>query len=255
MASSASIRIPNLFRFVGVSAAVVSVGMLAWAGGDPWKTKPYQQWDAKDVQKIITDSPWAKLLHVQAPWLGGAAEVDSAESGVRVGQPGVSVNAPEARQGGTSNPQALQAVFVVRWISSRTLREAAFRNEILSGRMKEEDAEKQLAQIPETFQVYVAGPDMAPFRKTDEAVLRNTAYVVGKKSKRKIMASAAQIQRGADGKIQSVIFVFPKKAESGEGSIASDEKSVDFYCTIEGWVKIDANFDLSKMEDKQGRDL
>jgi hypothetical protein len=245
-------RVRGLLRRVrrpaGLLFSVLSLAVLVWAGGDAWKTKPYQQWDEKDVQKIITDSPWSKLLHVPAPWLGGSNEADTGEAGLRSGRPGVSVNAPEARQGGSANPQSLQAVFVVRWISSRTLREAGYRNEILAGRMKPEDAEKQLAQVPDMLQIYVAGPDMAPFQKLDEGALKSSAFLGAKKSKQKLAAAAAQIQRGADGKIQSIIFLFPK-------SLAADEKTVDFYCSIEGQVKIDASFDLSKMEDSKGRDL
>ena len=40
---------------------------IVWAGGDPWKSKPYQQWDAKDVRKGLDASPWARSVQVEAP--------------------------------------------------------------------------------------------------------------------------------------------------------------------------------------------
>jgi hypothetical protein len=29
---------------------------------DAWKDKDFQNWDLKDVQKILSDSPWSKKL-------------------------------------------------------------------------------------------------------------------------------------------------------------------------------------------------
>ena len=53
---------------------ILAVGMLAtaavaWAGGDVWKTKPYSQWDEKDIQTVLQTSPWAKLgLQASGAW-------------------------------------------------------------------------------------------------------------------------------------------------------------------------------------------
>src|SRR5215475_13751653 len=47
---------------------VLAVPALLLAGDDVWKSKPYQQWDLKDVQKVLNDSPWARVVHVDAKW-------------------------------------------------------------------------------------------------------------------------------------------------------------------------------------------
>ena len=36
------------------------VTSLALASDPPWKGKPYQQWDDKDIQRVFADSPWAR---------------------------------------------------------------------------------------------------------------------------------------------------------------------------------------------------
>lgn len=57
-------------NFLRISASMLLLGTLAalaWAS-DPWKAKPYQQWDQKDVAKILNDSPWAKTESVTADW-------------------------------------------------------------------------------------------------------------------------------------------------------------------------------------------
>src|SRR5579863_10298660 len=65
---------------------LVSLGLIVtWAGGDPWKSKPYQQWDSKDILKIVNDSPWAKLVRVDAPWKNAPGADDGAGSFRRVG--------------------------------------------------------------------------------------------------------------------------------------------------------------------------
>jgi hypothetical protein len=40
--------------------AVFMSAVLAWAGGDPWKGKPYSQWTEQDVTEVMQASPWAK---------------------------------------------------------------------------------------------------------------------------------------------------------------------------------------------------
>src|SRR5260370_36309863 len=54
----------------------LSFVVLAYAG-DVWKDKPYKQWEEKDVRKILMDSPWVKIAHVDANWRksGGGGDV------------------------------------------------------------------------------------------------------------------------------------------------------------------------------------
>ena len=40
--------------------ALLAAAAIAWAGGDPWKTKSIDQWTDKDIQEILLTSPWAK---------------------------------------------------------------------------------------------------------------------------------------------------------------------------------------------------
>ena len=40
--------------------ALLAAAAIAWAGGDPWKTKSVDQWTEKDITEILQTSPWAK---------------------------------------------------------------------------------------------------------------------------------------------------------------------------------------------------
>lgn len=240
---------------------------VVWAsGGDPWKTKPFQQWDSKDVQRILNDSPWAKIVRIDAPWKGAGADADSAggDRSMRGMQPTMGGGQPQTRDVGAPSgvvgangggQTTAQAAFLVRWVSSRTIREAAYRTAVLNGSMKEEEAEKQAAEKVPAYQVLVGGQDMKPFETVDETALKGQAWIVTKKTKQKIAFSSVQIERSDDGRqVQSLVFSFPRKTETGESTIAADEKNVEFTLLL-GAARIEVSFDISKMDDQQGRDL
>jgi hypothetical protein len=260
-----------LRRAIVGSLAFFTVACLIWAASDPWKSKPYQQWDDKDVRRILNDSPWSKVVHVNAPWAssgeasshaddGGAAKsgtggVVTATPGGGGGAMGGGGAAPGGGGGYDTGMQIPQATFVVRWVSARTVREAILRNAVLSGQMKPEDAEKQLEQPLDAYLLLIAGPDMKPFLASDEISLKDKSFLLAKKTKEKISPTSITIQRGPDGKaIQAIVFTFPMKSANGEATIATDEKSVEFSCSV-GAATIQASFEVSKMEDSKGRDL
>jgi hypothetical protein len=273
------VKIPvrkNLMRkAILVSSAVLIVAALVFAGGDPWKSKPYQQWDDKDIQKILQDSPWAKVVQVDASWRN--TKLNSNDDSAQPAVPAVAAPASGGKMGGmgggssmggqspapsapaagnveSSGPSS-QATFAVRWVSSRTIQRAAARKSELAGQLKPEDAEKQLAQSPDFYEIVVGGPDMRPFQSADEDTLKTSAYLTERKTKQKISPTKVEVSRSTDGKkVQVVAFIFSKKSANGEPTIADDEKDVDFNCFV-GGAKIHTSFDIPKMQDTQGRDL
>jgi hypothetical protein len=252
----------NLRKAVLSGCVALLVAALVWAGDDPWKAKPYQQWDAKDVHKVLDASPWARNVQVAAPWISTGDAGDAASGGVssQAGPPTIrSAQAPQPSSTGAGDigpgGQTATVTFVVRWASSRTVREALLRNAILAGQIKEDEATQQLAQPVDTYEIVVAAPDMKPFQSVDEKILEHCAFLVDRKTKQKVAPTSVKIRNSDDGKkVESVAFFFPKKSDSGVSTIAADEKNVDFLCVVTN-VKIEANFDVSKMLDTLGRDL
>ncbi len=243
------LRVNSSLKFVGTPLFLLALVALAWAGGDPWKVKPYQQWDANDIKKIFMDSPWCKTVQIDATWKTGS-KYEMSDDG------GMALKTGQGSAGAGDDPSARgKATFVVRWASARTIREAGYRNAVLEGQMKPEDAEKQLAQPLAVYQVFVGGRDMTPFDSTDETTLQATTFISGKKAKQEILPLKVAIQRGPDGKkITGVVFVFPEKTSNGEPTVGPDEKYLDFVCSP-AKARIRTTFELAKMEDVQGRDL
>ena len=246
-------------KIICSAATILVAASLIWAANDPWKSKPYDQWDDKDIQRIFNDSPWSKIVQIanSSPSDSGMpAEPSSAPSGQPSRGMGGSGGQSPQSSGGYQTPQAPSSAtpFVVRWVSSRTIREAAIRNAVLRGQLKPEDAAKDLAQPIDMYQVLVAGPNMKAFQSADENAIKKSALLELKRTKEKLAPSDVKIEHKADGSIESIVFLFPKKAANGESAIPTTEKGAEFSASLSG-TKINASFDFSKMEDSQGRDL
>ena len=247
---------------------VLTIAALAWAS-DPWKSKPYQQWDKKDVTKILTDSPWAKIARINADWEhSGMSELPSAPqpeqresnapggAGARPGMggsaqaPGGEMEPGRMQQGGTP-----QVAFVIRWVSARTMREALLRGEVLDGKMSEQQAQADVATSPNVYEIVVAGPQMLPFEQTTEQEVKKGTFLEMKKSKQRIEPVKVEFQRTPDGRgIRGVLISFPKTTAGGQPTLTPNEKGAQFSIAL-ARTKIQTNFDFTKMEDAQGRDL
>src|SRR5205085_12454196 len=91
---------------------------LAWAAAVPWKGKPYGQWDDKDIQRVFTDSPWARKATVTRTW--PAVSQEEAQNPQLPGS-GKSMSAAQ----GSNEASASELEVHVYWVSSRLLRHAS----------------------------------------------------------------------------------------------------------------------------------
>lgn len=248
------IRVGNT---VVAALLVMLLGALAWAGGDPWKTKPFEQWTVNDIRQILHDSPWAKVQYVPAEWKaggGGKSELGRAPGGTAAAAQGPAGGAASTGEQAMGTPEG-QAAFYIRWNSSRTVREALVRDAIVTGQMKEDEAAKYLSGPIVNYEVVVIGPDMSPFGNVSEDQLKASAYMQGKQSKVKVNATNVQIDRSADGRsVTAVMFSFPRKTVDGKDVAGPQEKGLQFSCKLRE-VDLQQTFDLRKMADQKGPDF
>jgi hypothetical protein len=239
--------------------AILVITTLAWAGTDPWKSKPYQQWNDEDIQKIFTDSPWTRKVTVEGTWkpVTGVGASDGAINGggsggsKGVGGGSTSLPAEADRDAGTVGPSV---PFNVYWMSSQTMRAALARRGVLHAGRDEAAAEKYAEAQVEEYQIAVQGTDMAPFVHNDEKFFQANSLLEIKKSKLKIPPSHVEYTHDENnGRVTSAIFFFPKKT-SGQDSIGSSDKSVEFTCKL-GKSTLHAAFDPTKMVNQKGPDL
>jgi hypothetical protein len=260
---------------VGILAIAVAA-VICWASGDPWKDKPYSQWDDKDIQRILTNSPWERNVTVAANWepalpsdngpgYSGAPQPSSTPApsgggggGMKGGgaPPAGGMSGGAQTGGGMAEmPSIPQATFSVFWMSSRTLRAALGRREVLRSGKSESEVDQYVNQPLDSYEIVVQGRDMTPFIKNDETYFLTHSSIEMKKSKAKVSPSRVTFERGSDGKsVTAALFFFRKKSASGENVIAPDEKDVQFTCDL-GKTALKTSFDPRKMSDQKGSDL
>lgn len=249
-----------------VATGFLVLGGLVRASNEPWKSKPYQQWNNADLAAILFNSPWAKKVSVDVSWKrtassGGphqtsdriqSAEIHQRQTLQNGGVPDTSP--PDASMssapstGGTSD--SLQATFYIRWYS-RVIREALAREAVLSGKISDAEAAKLLAQPVPDYEIIVLGPDMTPFQNLTEDQLRSASYLEGKQSKQKLLPTAIRFNKNRDGRTSSLVFFFPKQTGSGADLASTHEKGIQFVCKLKG-LDLHDTFDTQKMVDEKG---
>ena len=238
-----------------VGAVAVLVAASVWAGDDVWKSKPYDQWDAKEIAVIMKDSPWARP-NVQA--VGNWSQEDSSRGPINVSQDKDDMNhqntgRPDATLG-DSSAKGVPPTFTVYWWSSRTLREADQRSQVLKGTTTAAAADASVKQIPSSFEVLVIGRDMKAFTNRGEDAIKNAASLKLHKSKTKLTPTKVLFQKDKNGNVADVIFMFDKKTASNEPTIPADEKELEFDLQLgDAWVR--TSFNPKQMVDSQGLDL
>jgi len=243
----------TLLKQLGLPLGLLLGATFLWAGDKPWKAKPYQQWDEKDLQTILTDSPWVRVTPIQRTWLPVSEKDVAPESQISGGvrqMPGggAAANAP-VRAGEDTWRELNVQIF---WQSSRVMRAATARLAILHG--QKVDVDKYASEPQSEYQVILRMEDMTPFAQHDEKFFRDNAFLQTKKSKEKISPTHVVYEKNAKGSVQDAIFFFPKTTSSGAPTISSDEKEVQFSCKIAD-TTMRVGFRPQEMVDQSGPDL
>jgi hypothetical protein len=257
------VRFPSIAGFIAFGFAALFLSAISALPNDAWKDKDPEAWDQKDVQKILTDSPWSKQLQFgtaadgslssSAPTIGSSAvsETSGASSnGSRIGAgPGPRDNGPSGAPSGLGP----LAKFTVNWRSSLTVRRAALRERELS-HMSADQASKNLAKQYDAYEIAISGADLRAFVKEGAESFKARSYLTVRSTKQKISPSNVIIETRQDGSPVAIVFQFPKKTPAGEPAIVSSEKSAEFAAKV-GSMPVKVTFDLSKMSTKEGPDL
>lgn len=146
-------------------------------------------------------------------------------------------------------------IFVIRWVSSRTIRQAWVRGEVLQKRVPETDTDKFLPPPSDDSQLLIVGRNMSLFETLDEATLRAKSFLLRTKSKQIISPDAVEIVRLPDGKrIKGILFHFRKNLVVSQCTPSIDDNDLKFVSQA-GTTQIKVRFDLQKMVDSEGTDL
>ena len=231
------------------AALLVFPAALALWAAEVWQAKPYTDWTDKDIQKIMSDSPWSKKVSVALSMGGPGGPVPPSTTGTTGGRGG---------GGGRSGPQGQSAdpgiggdaavgggvpetVLFVRWRTALVVNEALAKSKYGAEAGTSPDAKKMLEPEPKYYVIWVNGLP-ANLRPRDaeakQAMLKDS--VLNPKDKNSIPAE--DIQFAGQGRATDFFFLFPRSA-----GITADDKEVEFVTKL-GKTAIKAKFKLKDME-------
>jgi len=213
---------------------------------EPWQSKPFTDWSDKDINKILTNSPWARPVSVE----GGASAAESfgrdrgqmpggrsldAATGPAVMAPGGGGARMPADTSTPIGDQSHSLVLTVIWQSALPVKQALVR------RKYGEEAgispvAKKILDDDSAYMIAVTGipPTTAPQPKA--AILAQTSLSSKNKELRPSDVILPPPGKGAD-----IVFVFQKTTP-----ITADDKDVEFVTKL-GALNVKCRFRLKDM--------
>jgi hypothetical protein len=221
--------------------ALLSLCVLFLAGvaGAQKKFKPWAEWNEKDAQKILDDSPWA---HTQT-------ETDTSEMFYNPNSP--QVNNQSRNERGSVN-QATNVNFRIRFLSSKPVR-AAFAKTLGAKQPNLSDGLRAFVdrEFPDHIVVSVTfdsadrrfeGPVMQTFNSVNLGVLQNATFLETKNGKRNfIIQYQIPSQDGLGAK-----FIFPRNVD-GEPFLTPQSGELRFYSEMSKNLKLNMRFKVADM--------
>ena len=231
------------------AAAVCGFAAAILLAAEPWQSKPYTEWSDKDVQKILTNSPWARPVSVGGQESAKADIVGRDEGASRPGMnssTGPGIMQPNGQEGGhdrmpdASAPgaEANSVVLTVVWQSAMPVKQALARRKFGAEAASSPDAKKFLDENA-NYLIAVSGitPQLVRPPLAKAGILQRTTLA----SKGKDTLHATDLLIDASGKVTEAIFVFPKNA-----AFVLEDKEVEFSTQL-GAIAVRNKFRLKDM--------
>lgn len=191
------------------------------AAADFWQAKPYTEWSEKDLQKMITNSPWAKSFSPPAPAGGpsdSGASTPLSEGGGRGRGGGVPFGGPAAADSGAPAP-----TIYARWQSALPVKEAFVRLKYGAEAATSPDAKQILEKAEPNYEIVVSGPLKSLLRgdtDTLKVALMESSSLTSK-GKAPVKPSDVQIALSKDS--NDMVLRFPRTTP-----FTVDDKEVEF---------------------------
>lgn len=194
-----------------------------------WESKPFAAWSDKEVQQVLTDSPWSRRVQVVMNTLGPAGDIDARGGGDGDGGGG--------RGGRGGFPTAApQLKLLVSWRSALPMKQAFVR--VQSGPSGAVSAEQQqlLDRDEPQYVVEILG---LPARFANAIGNMKDVTFLKRGNKPPLAVSEAAAQQTANGIL--LLFAFPKT-----DPITLDEKEVELVTKL-GTFDVKRKFPLKDM--------
>ena len=207
-------------------------------GADFWDEKEFTDWSDRDVQRLMTNSPWAKRITVVFPRPPRTAINDRTPvaGGIGGGRGGGGRGGRGFGAADGFGP-ARQSRLVVQWRSALPMRQAIVRGRMGEGGALDPAGRQLLAQRPTVYFIVVAGLP-GPLARLDPAALMAGARLE-RPGKRPIAPVQAAAQPEGDG--AAIVYLFPR-----DDAITLADEEVEFVTEI-AEARIERKFELKEM--------
>jgi hypothetical protein len=236
----------NLRRKIALAAGAVACLAVCVFASEPWKNADYEKWSAKDVDRILNNSPWAKQITIPySPYLNG----DSPETDqqIKIGKAG-------DPSGADSQLYHASGTFTLRWNSALTLRRALYREAVLKGLGTDYASQRYLINDEENIDLVMIPTGQTLLPPTEATGLRRETYLELKPSGRKIYAVIAETRMWVDARdSRGYFFAFPQRLKDETPSIPKDTTEISFFAQL-GVRKFEAKFKVAEMMMGEGAD-
>lgn len=211
------------------AACMFAVSLLS---ADFWQSKPFTEWNDKDVQKLLQSSPWARPLSVSGP--PGSASAVGADA---VG----GLTAHKSVNPGNSGAPPAPITLVVRWQSAKPVRQAAVKAKYGNEAGTSPEAKHALDAPMDHYVISICGLPANAFdgnadHLRQEMMAQGMLVIKGKEPIRPVDFVMEGGGHGAQG-----TFVFPKT-----NPITEDDKEAEFVVKIRDY-SIRQKFHLKDM--------
>ncbi len=217
---------------IPVAACMFAVHL---SSADFWQSKPFTEWNDKDVQKLLQSSPWARSVSIAA----SGAPASSANTPGLDGFSGLG-NHKGVNPGDSGRTPSLVTV-VVRWQSAKPVRQAAVKAKYGNEAGTSPEAKKALEEPVDHYIISICGLpanafDGNPDHLRQQMLAQGMLVIKGREPIRPIDFITEGEGRAAQG-----MFVFPKTTP-----ITEDDKDAEFIVKIRDY-NIRQKFHLKDM--------
>ncbi|MCS6954073.1 MAG: hypothetical protein RMK57_16925 [Bryobacterales bacterium] len=240
-----------------VALALLGLGV-ALPGADFWEKKKFSEWTDKEVNKMLTNSPWAASVDLRVgmpmgPMGGGRSGPGGAmggppggggggfggEGGAELGGGGLGGGMP----GGFEGPAAPPAIPVtIRWQTALPVRQALVRARFGSEAATSPEAQQMLSAEQQTYIIAVGGLPPMLLRGAEPDKLKTEA-VLKVKGRQPLRAQDVRFSREQDR--LTLFLVFPRTQPDGY-TIRLEDKEVEFSLRLAA-ADIKRKFKLKEM--------
>ena len=203
-------------RLLTITLGAWLVAGAALSAADFWEEQLFMEWSDKDVQKMLSDSPWAQQVRIA---IGNLSE-DALPTGA---QP----SGPPEDCGGTQFGGIQRHRLTVVWTSVLPVKQALVRQASGLGAPVPAESQQMLDQTEPFYAVTLFGipPSLSVLGTMRDALMAETT--LRRKDREPIVPEDVRLFQNADDGMIRVIFLFPK-----DDLITLDDKDVELVTRL-----------------------